>query len=84
MCDKVSDKVRLAALDKNTKGMAEMFRVRQPLNKILLPVAGTGFKEILEPVRELILAEVNVKNIEYIDDASSNAHSRPLVYLARR
>jgi isoleucyl-tRNA synthetase len=45
-------------------------RVRQPLNKILLPIAGEGFKEKVESVRNLILAEVNVKDIEYIHDTS--------------
>ena len=46
-------------------------RVRQPLNKILLPVSGDGFREIVDSVKDLILAEVNVKNIEYITDASN-------------
>ncbi len=45
-------------------------RVRQPLNKILLPVVGEGFREKIEAVKDLILAEVNVKHIEYIHDAS--------------
>jgi isoleucyl-tRNA synthetase len=45
-------------------------RVRQPLNKILLPVTGEGFREHVESVKDLILAEVNVKQIEYITDAS--------------
>ena len=43
-------------------------RVRQPLNKILLPVLEEGFREKVELVRDLILAEVNVKDIEYIHD----------------
>ena len=46
-------------------------RVRQPLNKILLPVAEDGFREIVDSVKDLILAEVNVKNIEYITDTSN-------------
>ena len=45
-------------------------RVRQPLNKILLPVMENGFMEKVESVRELILAEVNVKEIEYITDTA--------------
>ncbi len=45
-------------------------RVRQPLNKILLPVTGEGFRETVESVKDLILAEVNVKQIEYITDTS--------------
>ena len=43
-------------------------RVRQPLNKILLPVLEEGFREKVERVKDLILAEVNVKEIEYIHD----------------
>jgi len=48
----------------------ENIRVRQPLQKILLPVLDEHFKEQVEGVKELILAEVNVKEIEYVDDAS--------------
>ncbi|MCC7232458.1 MAG: isoleucine--tRNA ligase [Bacteroidia bacterium] len=45
-------------------------RVRQPLNKILLPVPDDTFRETVESVRDLILAEVNVKEIEYINDTT--------------
>ena len=45
-------------------------RVRQPLNKILLPVTEAGFRERAESVRDLILAEVNVKHIEFITDTA--------------
>lgn len=45
-------------------------KVRQPLNRILLPVLNHGFKEQFEAVRELVLREVNVKNVEYISDTS--------------
>ncbi|MEO5570239.1 MAG: isoleucine--tRNA ligase [Bacteroidia bacterium] len=45
-------------------------RVRQPLNKILLPVPYESFKEKVDAVKHLILAEVNVKQIEYISDTS--------------
>ena len=45
-------------------------RVRQPLNKILLPVMDASFKNKVEAVRDLILAEVNVKDIEYITDTT--------------
>lgn len=43
--------------------------VRQPLNKILLPVLNDTFIERTEKVKDLILSETNVKNIEYIKDA---------------
>jgi len=48
----------------------EKIRVRQPLQKILLPVLDESFQQQVEGVKDLILAEVNVKDIEYVDDAS--------------
>jgi len=45
-------------------------RVRQPLGKMLVPVADEKFRRQLESVRDLILAEVNVKELEYIADTS--------------
>lgn len=44
--------------------------VRQPLNKILLPVLDDTFIENVENVKDLILSETNIKNIEYIEDTS--------------
>ncbi len=44
--------------------------VRQPLNKILLPVLDNNFKHQVEQVKDLILSETNIKDIEYITDAS--------------
>lgn len=48
----------------------ERIRVRQPLQRILLPVIDPQFQAHVEQVRDLILSEVNVKTIEYITDAS--------------
>lgn len=45
-------------------------RVRQPLSKIMLPVLDDAFQSKVESVKDLILAEVNVKQIEYISDTS--------------
>jgi isoleucyl-tRNA synthetase len=45
-------------------------KVRQPLNKMLLPILNDTFREQVEKVRSLILSEVNVKDIEYITDTS--------------
>jgi len=44
--------------------------VRQPLSKILLPILDKHFKHQVEQVKELILSETNIKDIEYITDAS--------------
>lgn len=45
-------------------------KVRQPLTRILLPVLNAQFRKDVEAVEDLILSEVNVKAIEYIDDTS--------------
>ena len=45
-------------------------RVRQPLQKILVPVLDDNFKRQLEDVKELILAEVNVKDLEFLTEDS--------------
>jgi isoleucyl-tRNA synthetase len=46
----------------------EGLRVRQPLTKILLPVLDPSFISQVDAVKELILSEVNVKDVEYITD----------------
>lgn len=48
----------------------EQIRVRQPLQKIILPVLDPRFEEQVRAVQDLILAEVNVKQIEYVTDTS--------------
>src|SRR5690606_30585943 len=45
-------------------------KVRTPLQKVLVPVLDTAFAERMRQVEEIILSEVNVKAIEYIDDTS--------------
>jgi isoleucyl-tRNA synthetase len=45
-------------------------KVRQPLNKMLVPVVDPLFKEQVEKVRSLVLNEVNVKEIEFITDTA--------------
>lgn len=45
-------------------------RVRQPLAKIMVPVSDKHFRESFEAVKPLILAEVNVREVEYVDDTS--------------
>lgn len=43
-------------------------RVRQPLNKIMIPVLNADMQLQLEKVADLILSEVNVKTIEYLGE----------------
>lgn len=45
-------------------------KVRQPLNKMMIPVIEPFFKEQVEAVKHLVLNEVNVKEIEYITDTA--------------
>ncbi|MGF7079491.1 isoleucine--tRNA ligase [Mucilaginibacter sp. UYCu711] len=44
--------------------------VRQPLSKILLPILDKGFKAQVDQVKNLILSETNIKDIEYITDTA--------------
>ena len=48
----------------------EKIKVRQPLQKMMIPVLSDAQRAELEAVRELILSEVNVKELDLIDDAS--------------
>ncbi|GAB3542166.1 isoleucine--tRNA ligase [Pontibacter brevis] len=48
----------------------EMIKVRQPLQRILIPVLNERTKQQIQAVEDLIMSEVNVKAIEYIDDTS--------------
>lgn len=52
----------------------QMIRVRQPLNKIILPILDKTFEDQVEKVKDLILQEVNIKEIEYISDTSGIIH----------
>ena len=45
-------------------------KVRQPLNKVLVPVLDADFQHQFEKVEDLVLSEVNVKQVEYLSDAS--------------
>lgn len=45
-------------------------RVRQPLAKVLVPVIDEKIKRQLDDVKALILAETNVKEIEYVGEES--------------
>jgi isoleucyl-tRNA synthetase len=45
-------------------------KVRQPLSRMLIPVLNDKTRKQIESVKDLILSEVNIKMIEYIDDTS--------------
>lgn len=48
----------------------EKLKVRQPLAKIIVPVLNPQFQEQFEAVKNIILAEVNVKEVEFLTDTS--------------
>jgi len=47
-----------------------VLKVRQPLQRILVPVLNGSTKEQVGKVEDLICAEVNVKHVEFLDDTS--------------
>ncbi|SFQ29180.1 isoleucine--tRNA ligase [Hymenobacter arizonensis] len=47
-----------------------VLKVRQPLQRILVPVLNDSTKEQVGLVEDLICAEINVKHIEFLDDES--------------
>ncbi|MFB0907469.1 MAG: class I tRNA ligase family protein, partial [Spirosomataceae bacterium] len=49
---------------------ANKIKVRQPLSKVLIPVLNEKTRDAIREVDELIKSEVNIKSVEYIDDAS--------------
>ncbi|GGF02880.1 isoleucine--tRNA ligase [Hymenobacter cavernae] len=47
-----------------------VLKVRQPLQRILVPVLNESTREQVGKVEDLICAEVNVKHVEFLDDTS--------------
>jgi isoleucyl-tRNA synthetase len=45
-------------------------KVRRPLSKIMLPIVNADFAEKIDSVKDIILSETNVKEIEYLTDTS--------------
>jgi isoleucyl-tRNA synthetase len=50
--------------------MKSNLKVRQPLQRIILPIADDGERHEVESVADIICEEVNVKGIEYVTDDS--------------
>jgi len=48
----------------------ENIKVRQPLQKIMVPVLDQDFARRIEAVKDLILSEVNVKELELLEDTT--------------
>ncbi len=45
-------------------------KVRQPLQKILIPILDESMQHQIEKIEDLIKSEVNIKEIEYLDNAN--------------
>ena len=50
--------------------MKSNLKVRQPLRRIILPVADEAGRAAVHRMEEVILEEINVKAIEYVTDDS--------------
>jgi isoleucyl-tRNA synthetase len=50
--------------------MKSNLKVRQPLSRIILPIAGEHEREDVRRMEDVILEEINVKSIEYVGDES--------------
>ena len=51
-------------------------KVRQPLQKVLIPVLNPQMKAQLQKVEELIKAEVNIKEIDYLTESNNVIHKK--------
>ena len=49
----------------------ENLKVRQPLQRIQIPILDKEYQQKIESVKDLILGEVNVKQIEFVDESKA-------------
>jgi len=56
----------------------ENIRVRQPLQRILVPVLDDTMQEQLEAVRDLVLSEVNVKEMTFVRDNQEGTFTKKI------
>ncbi len=61
--------VRIVILVRAMRMKANL-KVRQPLRRIILPIADERERESVKKMQDIILDEINVKGIEYVHDAS--------------
>ncbi|MEQ9309417.1 MAG: isoleucine--tRNA ligase [Balneolaceae bacterium] len=48
--------------------------VRQPLSRIILPIKDEGERQAILSIKDIILEEVNVKDVQFVDDDSGIVH----------
>lgn len=56
--------------------MKSNLKVRQPLSRIILPIAGEHERREVQRMEEVILDEINVKKVEYVSDESGLVKKR--------
>ena len=56
--------------------MKSNLKVRQPLRRIILPIADERERHEVQRMEDVILEEINVKGIEYVTDDSGIVHKR--------
>lgn len=66
-CMQIAQDISSAVLALRRK---ESIKVRQPLTQIMIPVLNEQQRNDIEAVRDLILSEVNVKELNYVDNAA--------------
>ena len=49
----------------------EKMRVRQPLQKVMIPASGEKMKEQINAIKDLVLSEVNVKELDFMEEDSN-------------
>jgi isoleucyl-tRNA synthetase len=60
---------RISSLTHSLRKKASI-RVRQPLSKVLIPVLDNKLKNQISAVQDIILSEVNIKEIDFVSDDS--------------
>lgn len=68
--EKKMQKAQLIASMTLSLRQKEKIKVRQPLQRIMIPVQNEAERTEIEAVQDLILSEVNVKELQLLDDAS--------------
>ncbi len=72
--DKALEQRMLYAQDISSMVLAlrrkESLKVRQPLQKIMIPILDNEFHDQVERIKDLVLSEVNVKEMEFLTDTS--------------
>jgi len=64
---------RVSSLVRAIRNKANI-KVRQPLKRLILPVTSENDRAAVEKMEDVILDEVNVKKIEYVNDDSEIVH----------